>query len=137
MKLTAENVSKVFFGCMYDEKLVASGDVPTGAIVVEGIRSTIVFDPAKVKLNKVDIKDLLTQISDDFSSKEAGGASFLNLPTRKDGELWGEQMNAEQLMLLGMASGYMRYLIPTDGWPSLPGGMPYLIVSLDGDSDVV
>ena len=131
MKLTAENVSKVFFGCMYKEEIKDVQDIPHGSIVVEGIKSTVVFDPAKVKSNREDIKDLLTQIHDDFSSKEAGGTSFMNLPANKDGGTWGEQMNAEQLMLIGIAAGYMRYLVPPDGWKILPGGMPYLIVSLE------
>ena len=131
MELTAENVRELFIGCMYKEEIKSEEEIPHGSIVVEGIRNTVVFDPKMVKSNKEDIKDLLGQISEDFSSKEAGGTSFMNLPMTKDGIQWGEHMNAEQLMLLGIASGYMTYLVPPDGWKMLPGGMPYLVVSFE------
>ena len=131
MKLTAENVNKVFFGCMYKEEIKDVQDIPHGSIIVEGISMTGVFDPARVEANRADIKELLSDINEDFSSKEAGGTSFMALPFRKDGEQWGEQPNAQELMLVGVASGYMRYLVPPDGWKVLPGGMPYLIVSFE------
>ena len=131
MKLTAENVSKLYIKCMYKEEIKSEQDIPHGSIIVEGIKNTGVFDPKNVEANKEDIKDLLTQIHEDFASKESGGTSFLNLPVSENGGTWGEHMNAEQLMLIGIASGYMRYLVPPDGWAILPGGMPYLVVSFE------
>lgn len=131
MKLTAENVSKVFSDCMYKGGIKSEQDIPHGSIIVEGISMTGVFDPARVEENKADIKELLLDINEDFSSKEAGGTSFMALPFRKDGEQWGDQPNGQELMLVGIASGYMTYLVPPDGWKMLPGGMPYLVVSFD------
>jgi hypothetical protein len=34
----------------------------------------------------------------------------------------------DKLFTLGFASGYAENLLPRELWPTLPGGMPYIVV---------
>ena len=48
----------------------------------------------------------------------------------KSGEQWGEHMNIEQLLALGIATGQAGYPMPKEMWKMLPGGMPYFTVKV-------
>ena len=104
MKLTAENVSKVFFGCMYKEEIKDVQDIPHGSIIVEGTKSTVVFDPKNVDENRDNIADLISQVT-----YESSKTPLLDLHTNEDGEKWGKDENVEQLMLIGRAAGFIGY----------------------------
>ena len=134
MYLSAKNVKKVFLGCMYKRGISDTEDIPNGSIVVEGINSNVVFDPEMVNANKEDIRDFISQIMDDFSSVKDKGSSFINLPFNKDKKRWGDDVDAEQLMILCIAAGYMKYLTPSSEWINHPGGKPVLFVSIDEDN---
>lgn len=45
----------------------------------------------------------------------------------KEGNQWGEHLNMEQLVVLGVASGNLQYCLPKQMWSMLPGGMPLVI----------
>ena len=41
----------------------------------------------------------------------------------------GEQIDADRLMMLGMAIGKVKYLLPRNLWFILPGGVPYYCIT--------
>lgn len=127
MKLTPEAVHTIMTDCLYREDELTRDDAgnfvtPKDAIVVQGITSIFGLHPQRVTAHRLEIKELLEELSDDFKE----GMSFLRLPLTKDDELWGEHGDAQALMVLGIAAGLMRYLTPREMWGILPGGMPYL-----------
>ncbi len=130
MKLTVENVSKVFKACMYETAPASVEDIPHGSIIAEGIFDNHVFDPKRVEKQRDNIKDLIGQLSNQAVEGEAVVVSFMDLPITSNGRQWGEQVNAEQLMVIGIAAEYIKYVLPSDQWSNLPGGMPMLILSL-------
>jgi hypothetical protein len=71
---------------------------------------------------------LLNELPSSFKKDIGGGWSFLQACETKDGVQWGEHRNMEQLFVLGMALGKVRYCLPRDLWQVLPGGMPYLVI---------
>ena len=40
----------------------------------------------------------------------------------------GMYSNVDQLVCLGNAIGKVKFLMPRDMWPILPGGMPYIAI---------
>ena len=49
----------------------------------------------------------------------------------RDEHQWtGEHRVMEQLFVLGIGIGHVRYCFPRDMWKSLPGSMPYMIVDI-------
>lgn len=100
----------------------------TKVVIVEGITINAVFGVEKVKSHSDTIKALLGELPDPFFVGNGGGYSFMSMPMDKHGNQWGEQINAQELMLLGIASGYMHYLLPKEVWFALPGGVPYIVV---------
>lgn len=100
------------------------GEPTDNAVMVKGITINIGFHPERLKAHREEISKFLDELPVEFKD----GYSFLGACIDKDGKQWGEHHNVEQLMLLGIASGRVKLLLPRDLWKSLPGGMPYFIV---------
>lgn len=125
MELTSENVGRVFRECLSDEK---EGDnVRLVEAVLANVKMAMRRD--KLKFYQEEIQGMLMQLPRKFRETDGGGWSFLNLCTREDGTQWtGSHATMEQLVILGVGCGKMKYLLPKSMWNILPGGMPYLAV---------
>ena len=78
---------------------------------------------------------MLSQLSDHFMETKGGGWSFLNACNRGDGKQWADlHADMEALFVIGIAAGKVRWCLPREMWPSLYGGMPYVVV-LDGEAE--
>lgn len=124
MTLDANLVSSIFQDCLFKEH----PSVGTNFIKVEGITTNIGFNPVKIEKHSEEIKDLLNELHSEFKESEGGGWSFLQMCVDKNDNQWGDHPNMQELMLLGIASGYMNYLLPRQMWSVLPGGVPYLVI---------
>lgn len=125
----AEQVQKIFYECfLLPAEISADGSTPLVPFIeVQGIRQRFGFHPDRVTKNAPAIKELLDRLPDAFSVTGGGGWSFLNACVTKDDMQWGEHQNMEQLLCLGLASGYATYVMPREMWKILPGGMPYFM----------
>ena len=134
-ELTAANVQNVFFDCLFTEdevKDLSPGQAPDDSVLVRGVTINAGLNKTRLAKHKDEIKELLSQLHDTFFYNQGGGMSFLKLPFLKDESQWGEHESAQQLMLLGIASGFMKYCVPESVWAALPGGVPYVVINLDG-----
>lgn len=124
MKLTPDAVDALMEAC-----LSAPSKSPD-SVVVEGIISDYAFHPGRIAENEATIAELLAQLPDEFQAKKGGGWSFLNACQDRDGSLWtGEQRVQESLLVLGIAAGKARWLLPREVGSDLPGGVPYVVVN--------
>ena len=126
MELTSENVNSIFTSCLYED-----GEATDNAIMVEGIVSKFGFHPDRLKLHEKEIMELLLQLPKQFQQKTGGGWTFLNACMTESGTQWGEHLNIEQLLTLGLATKKVKYLVPREMWSALPGGMPYFCILND------
>jgi hypothetical protein len=92
---------------------------------VDGVAHSFLIDKQKVNSHMDKINEFLNELSDTFKE----GMSFLALPFDKNNNQWGEQMNAEQLMVLGIAAGRIKLCLPKEMWNLLPGGVPYIEIT--------
>ena len=122
-KLTAERVEEIFKGCLFDD-----GASTSGAVLVEGVRLKVGFHPERLEALKPSIRAMLDQLADDFHEKKGGGMSFLNACMTRDGDQWGEHLNIDQLLCLGLAAKMVKVLMPRELWALLPGQVPYFTV---------
>lgn len=128
-KLTAKLVSTIFMDCLFTDKEMAPGtDVTSKAIMAEGVTTDVGFHPDRLNDWKPRIVDLLDQIPENFHEDTGGGWSFLNACVDRNGDQWGEQMHVQELLLLGLAIGRIKYCLPKQYWSTLPGGVPYFMV---------
>ncbi len=128
-KLTVENLEQLMSECIYSEaELRDVAGVPKGALKITGLARTFALHPVRTKERTSRVNEMLSELPDEFKKADGGGWSFLNMPKRKDGQLWGEQYQAEALMVLGLAVGSVKYCMPRDLWRSLEGGVPYIQV---------
>lgn len=129
MELTSKNVNDVFMDCLFCDGEIENG-VPIGGefIKAEGVVTKVGFHPGRIKLREEDIVSLLSLLPENFNMSKGGGWSFLQMPSDVNGNQWGEQRNADQLLCLGIASGKMKILLPREMWNVLPGGVPYVAI---------
>ncbi len=125
MKLTSEAVQRIISDCLYKED-----EITDEAVLVEGIRSKYGFHPDRLMNNKTEIGELLTELPEEFHTGTGDGWSFLNACVTKEGSQWGEHRDVEALMVLGLATEQVSYLMPRDMWKLMPGGMPYFKVEI-------
>lgn len=132
MKLTAKNVEKVFLDCFLKEGYTDE----TKVIPVNSVTGNFGFDPDKIEKYSEDIHDMISQLHPNFDEKNQG-YTFMNLPFKgENNEQWGEQRNGDQLMALGLASGWMKLTLEDKlMWEILPGGVPY-VYRLDNRADI-
>ncbi len=134
MQLTAANVEKVFLDCFLKEGYTDE----TKVIPVNSVTGNFGFDPDKIEKYSEDIHDMIGQLSSNFDEKNQG-YSFIYLPFKGEAPeqwQWGEQRNGDQLMALGLASGWMKLTLEDKKlWVALPGGVPY-VYRLDNRADM-
>jgi len=132
--LTCDNVRAIIKDCLlHEDEIDRSQRVPkpkdgVNFATAEGIVTTFGFHVGRLESHRQEIHDLLYCLPQEFQAGKGGGWSFMNMPTRADGSLWGEQQNAEELLCLGLATDQCKYLMPREMWELMPGSMPYIAV---------
>lgn len=133
--INAQDVHDTFIDCLFTEEEldeVTPGEAPEGAVIAEGIVMKVGFHPCRLESHRTEVVTWLEALDRNFFVEAEGGGggwSFLQLPADANGDLWGQQQNAEQLMMLGVGLGLVTPLLPREMWSALPGGVPYLAVS--------
>lgn len=128
--LTTEAVHELMLACLYPPGAVPKADaIPPDAIRVEGIVCTFIFNPVGIASKKTEIAALLAELPEQFFEDKGGGWSFLNACEDRHGNLWGQHKFMEALFSLGQAAGFVKFCAPRELWRSLPGGVPYYVIS--------
>jgi hypothetical protein len=131
VKLDARKVREIVLDSLFkDEEAPKDGSIPLNAIIVEGITVKIGFHKERLESHREEIRELLAELPENFMAEKGGGWSFLNACNDKDGHQWGEHRNMEELFMLGMGLGVVKYILPRKMWAFLPGAMPYVSVHL-------
>ena len=121
MKLTAENVEKVFGECFSESR--------DKAVKCEVVVHSFAFCKDKLQENKQNIIEMLSCLPKEFMQNTGGGYSFLAACNDKDGNQWtGSHLTTEKLFALGIGIEKVKCLLPRELWKMMPGGMPYFVV---------
>ena len=129
MKLTAENVEKVFMNCLFRDDEIVDGKPVLPPTTAEGITQNFGFHPERLEAERENVRALLMELPKEFQQATGDGWSFLNACMDKEGNHWGEHSNVQEILCLGIALGLASYIMPKEMWSVLPGGMPYFRVS--------
>jgi hypothetical protein len=135
--ISSERVSEIFHDVLYttDEVLaVPQGDAPEGAVVVEGVMTKFGLHPQRLESHRDEVTHMLQALPMEFRSVAVGGGggwSFLNACQDANDHQWtGMHQVMDELFVLGQGLGLVSYLMPRDMWDAMPGGMPYVMVSV-------
>lgn len=123
-KLSSEAVRAIAMDCLYEDGEAKSGEIPPGAVVVEGLRCHFSFHPDRIAKAKPAVDALLRELPDQFRKDVGGGWSFLNGCMTRDDRQWGEQFDVDVLVCLGIGVGSASWVMK-DTAAILPGGVPY------------
>ncbi len=120
----ARNIDKIMKECLF-----LDGEDTSGAILAKGIIHSFGFHPKRLKDHYTEIVKELSSLPKEFYSGSGGGWSFMNMCNDNNGVQWGEHINMEQLVCLGIALNLVEEQMP--GMRDiLPGGVPYYVVNL-------
>jgi len=124
-KLNSERIEQAFLDCLFKDC-----EDTSNYIKAEGIVLNVGFHPERLESHRSEIDEMLGELPDEFQQSGGGGWSSLNACNDKHGNQWtGLHRTMEQLILLGIAIGKVKFQLPRDIWASLPGGMPYFVVA--------
>ncbi|HEX6258659.1 MAG TPA: hypothetical protein VFZ48_04220 [Candidatus Saccharimonadales bacterium] len=123
VQLEAKRVGLIFLEC-----LIRKGENSNPNNAVRGINGLRVeFSPLRLTQHTAEIQELIAQLPARFARDR--GASFLGLGEDVRGRVWtSSDAVKEQLVLLGIAIGKMRFLLEQEDWAHLPGGVPHVVV---------
>lgn len=134
-KVTKRNMAELTKQCF--EKtiyMVGEGKLPNGGeevIHVEGITREASFHGKRLNEHRCTVQAILRKLPDCFES--SSGASFEEMAFTKGGkERWtAKPYVCEQLLLMAMALGLMRYTTPRNCWGRFEGkdcDIPYVAI---------
>lgn len=107
--------------------------MPIDTVFVTGIVHDYAFRPDRLEKYHDEIRDMLALLPDAFRVEVGGGWSFLQACEDRNGVLWtGEHWCMEMLFCLAIGMHLATWLLPKEVWSALPGGMPYVGITLNG-----
>ena len=124
-RLDPERVDAIFIDCMFRKDEDTSKHIKA-----EGITITVGFHPERLENHRVEIEAMLDELPKEFKESSGGGWSFLNACDDKHGNQWTDRhQQMERPFQLGIGIGKVSSLLPREAWSSLPGGMPYYVIT--------
>lgn len=126
----AQRVTAIFMDALFLPEEVPDGKPPADAVLVEGITGKFGFHKQRLEGHRAEVQALLNEIlHDNFHADKGGGWSFLNMAEARDGTLWGQHRNCQELLTLAIGLGMAKYALEREMWAHLPGGVPYVVVN--------
>lgn len=131
-KLSAARVHAIMMDVLFKpDEIPADKSLPANAVVAEGIQVKFGFHKERLERHRAEMIEMLGDLPDEFHEGKGGGWSFLNACNTRDGEQWADlHKTVNELFCLAIALGLAKWLMPRELWGSLPGGMPYVVVTL-------
>jgi len=131
--ISAVAVNNLLRDCLFTEEEQSSWEYPNeppkDTVIVEGLVRTFALHKGRLESHRTEVTNMLLNLPSPFMKSSGGGFTFLNMPSDKKGNLWGEQITAEFLLILGIGLGLAEYCAPRSMWSILPGGVPYIVVN--------
>lgn len=127
----ARRVNSLFVDCRVLPEEVPDGKPPADAVLVEGLTGRFRFHKGRLEGHRAEVQALLREVlHDNFFADKGGGWSFLKMCEARDGTLWGQHSNCQELLTLAIGLGMAKYAMEREMWPHLPGGVPYVVFNL-------
>lgn len=123
MLISAERIHEIFHDCLFRE-----GEPHEVFLPARGLTMNVGLHPQRTESYADEIHSILLNLPDEFQEKSGGGYTFMNMVLDKDGNHCMEQMTAQELLMLGLATGWACTPMPRELWAVLPGGVPYIMV---------
>ncbi|KKN24866.1 hypothetical protein LCGC14_0890680 [marine sediment metagenome] len=129
--IDSEQLDATFRDCLFKDNEITNGEIPEGAIIVEGIVNKFGFHPVRLTDKKQVVYEWLNALPHQFHKNSGGGWSFLNACQQENGIHWtGFHRSMEQLFCLGIGLGAVKCQLPREVWKALPGGVPYYVIDI-------
>ena len=117
----SELVSKAFQECLFKEK-----EDTINPVIVKGIRNNFEFHPKRLEEQRELVTVLVTELPEKLKKV---GYTFMSFCMNKNGEFWTDDYRVcEQLIVMAIGLDLMSYIMSSEMWAILPGGLHYIIV---------
>lgn len=130
MQLTSNNIRTTIMAALFEAHEVSDHNNPPAHVPAHGVMLRVGFHPERLEAQRDNVKAMLAQLPEDFMHDKGGGASFLTMVTDNAGKVYGEQRDADALLTMAVALNLASFPLPRDVWKGLPGGVPYVVITL-------
>lgn len=124
MLIDPNRIHDIFHDCLFRDD-----EDHSKFISAEGLTVKVGFHPERLNSYADEVHEILLNLPDSFQEGKGGGMSFLYMCMDKEEEQCMEQPTAQELMLLGLGTGWVTLPLPRALWSVLPGGVPYVMVN--------
>jgi hypothetical protein len=107
-----------------------NGVPPSDAIIVDGIVRKFALHRQRLESHRPGVIEMLSALPDEFFEGKGGGWTFLNMCNDKGGHQWAEHRDMEALCVLAIGLKLGHFQMPREMWSAFPGGVPYVVFSL-------
>lgn len=123
--LSVDNVQRILLACCFKEQ-----EQSLGYVCVFSALSTFKFHPKRLDENRSNIRAMLAQFPPPFMNPP--GWNYHHAIYRADGTRWARHHETvDGICALGIGVGAVTFAPDQrEHWSSLPGGLPYIIVTL-------
>ena len=128
MLISADRVHEIFMDCLFRED-----ESRDSYLLAHGLTVAVGLHPDRTEGYADEIHEILLNLPEAFQENTGGGYSFLYMTRDKEDNLCMEQTTAQELLMLGLATGWASLPMPRVLWPALPGGVPYVMVNKERD----
>lgn len=132
--ISPERIETILKDCLYRKSELSQNQLepPLDAVLVEGCINKFGLHPGRLESHRAEVAELLSYLPKGFTMTDGGGRSFLEACMDRDGHQWGEYIDIDRLVCLGIGLKIVQWCLPRDMWNVFPGGMPYFQVSYTG-----
>lgn len=127
--LSPQRIREIVKDCLFKAEEIVDGKPIIEPVICKGILRDFGFHPSRLASHREEVYAMLMELPPEFMRTKGGGMTFLNACMTKDGELWGQHEDMEQLFALGIGLNLASWCLPKEMWSILPGGMPYVTVN--------
>ena len=131
-ELKANIVEEVFMDCLFKPGEIEGGKPKNGIepVVAKGLKLTVGFHPERLEAHKDEIMQMLMELPENFREGSGSGWTFLNACNDRHGNFWtGDHKTMDELVMLGLGIGRVKYCTPREMWDAFPGGVPYFMIT--------
>lgn len=128
MKLTNENVIHTAATCLFGNDESTEG-VPVTE--VHAVNLKLVFHKERLNSVRDTVMAFLKQLPKELLEQHPEGTSVVFASLDQNGELWGNPLEADTLIVLGLGLDLIRFTCPRGMWPLLPGGLAHITLHIN------
>ncbi len=111
----SDKVDRIFGDCCFYDSELENGEPIVPYVLTDSVMAGVVFNAARLNEHRDEIAELIDNLPE-FGD----GINFTELSRNRMGRVWANSfVNIDQLLALGIASGFLDFTVPKELWQEM------------------